>query len=171
MQTLKILSCAVLSTLAYAAHPKISHDLDEVDRNSAVNVIVQFVQTPGEFEHNKVISRRGTFRRDLGLVKGGAYSIPAIMLEDLASDPQVAFISPDRPVQGTLDSTTAAVNAAAAWNSNLTGAGIGVAVIDSGINDDADLPLSRIVYTQSWVNNDWHDYYGCLLYTSDAADE
>src|SRR5882724_11679010 len=138
MRLIKLLPCALISSLVYAGHPNVSRDLDDIDRNSTAHVIVQFVHQPTGDQHFKVTSRGGTWKRDLSFVNAGSYSIPASMLDDLASDPEVAFVSPDRPVHGTLDSTTAAVNAAAAWTSNLTGAGIGVAVIDSGLNDNAD---------------------------------
>ena len=40
--TLQILCCALLSNLAWAANPKISHDLDRADPMSTTEVIVQF---------------------------------------------------------------------------------------------------------------------------------
>lgn len=159
-QLFHLIPYILFSTIAFAAHPKFSPDLENVDLNSDADVIVQFTSTPGPAHHEKIRSRGGRLKTELGLIKSSAYSIPAYMLDDLASDPEVAHISLDRKVGGSLDSVTAAVNAASAWNSSLTGSGIGVAVIDSGITDSADLPVGRIVYKQDWINNDWHDYYG-----------
>ncbi|MBV8831640.1 MAG: hypothetical protein JO108_20720, partial [Acidobacteriaceae bacterium] len=155
-----LISSILFATAVSAEDPKLSPDLENVDLNSNADVIVQFTTTPGPAHHEKVMSRGGNLKHDLSFIKSGAYSIPAYMLQDLASDPEVAHISPDRKLKATLDNTTAAVNAAAAWSSNLSGAGIGVAVIDSGITDDADLDQSRIVYRQDWIANDWHDHYG-----------
>jgi len=59
------------------------------------------------------------------------------------------------------------VNAPFAWQSNFTGAGIGVALIDSGVSNHPDLyqgilPLSRVVYQQSFVpgNSSANDQFG-----------
>src|SRR5882724_5029509 len=108
MRLIKLLPCALISSLIYAGHPKVSHDLDDIDQNSTAHVIVQFVHQPSADQHSKVTSRGGTLKRDLSFVNAGSYSIPANMLDDLASDPDVAFVSPDRPLHGTLDNTTAA---------------------------------------------------------------
>jgi hypothetical protein len=79
------------------------------------------------------------------------YTVPASSLTSMANDPNVTYISPDRPLTGQLDYSAAAVNASTAWHANLTGSGVGVAVIDSGINNSPDLSIlglfPRIVYT------------------------
>ncbi|MBV9764125.1 MAG: S8 family serine peptidase, partial [Acidobacteriaceae bacterium] len=155
-----LVSFVLVSTVAFAANPKLSPDLENVDANSNAAVIVQYTSTPGPAHHEKVTSRGGTLKHDLSFIKSGAYSIPASMLDDLASDPEVVHISLDRKITGALDNTTVAVNAPTAWNAGLSGAGIGVALIDSGITPDADLDQSRVVYWHDWIANDWHDDYG-----------
>ncbi len=158
--SLTILGLVMSASLAFAANSKMSHDMDNLDPASTVEVIVQFTQQPTAVQHKKVTDRGGSYKATLSLVKAGHYSIPVSALSDLANDPDVVYISPNRPLRGSLDNTTAAVNAAAAWNSNLTGAGIGVAVIDSGLTFTSDLTGSTVVYNGSYVNNDPHDYYG-----------
>src|SRR5208337_3989897 len=85
--------------------------------------------------------------------------------DDLAADPEVTHISPDRTLAGHLNNGAPAVNAPYAWSLGLDGSNMAVAVIDSGIQgttskgkETADLKLpgtsrSRIVYNQSWVND------------------
>src|SRR5207248_2190787 len=79
-----------------------------------------------------------------------------------AADPDVAYISPDRPLKGSsLDYAPESVNAPWAWTQRaLDGKGIGVAVIDSGVTPVGDLywydPATgayglRVVYSQSFV--------------------
>ena len=46
----------------------------------------------------------------------------------------VKYISLDRPLAPTLSNAAPAVNAFAAWQSGYTGAGVGVALIDSGVS-------------------------------------
>src|SRR6202007_2370011 len=79
-------------------------------------------------------------------------------------DPDVAYISPDRPVQSHLNNTTAAVKAPVAWSQGLDGPGITLALIDSGIHDSDDLKdakgHSRILYNQDFIGGGPDDQYG-----------
>ena len=75
-------------------------------------------------------------------------------VEALANDSDVDSIVPDRPVQSANDYYEAAVGGDWGQNLGYDGTGIGVAVIDSGVNDHSDLhdPVfgrQRIVYSQS----------------------
>src|SRR3954452_9987204 len=78
--------------------------------------------------------------------KGGVYTLSASALLDLENDPDVAYITPDRPISAKLDNSAAAVNASAAWSAGFTGAGIGVAIVDSGINPDPNLPKNAYAF-------------------------
>ena len=99
-----LMLCTVILTasLAFAGSPKMSKDLEGKNAFDQVDVIVQFTQAPTARHHQKVLSRGGKINRELGLVKSGAYTMPTSALEDLANDPDVAYISPDRPVNGML---------------------------------------------------------------------
>ena len=140
---------------------KLAPELKNSSGRPVVNVIVQFTQTPTTRHHQKIISHGGTVHRVLGLIKSGAYSVPASALSDLTNDPEVAYISPDRPVFSTnngsptavLDYHTDTVNAPYAWAQGLNGTGIGVAVIDSGIIDIPDLhgQNNLVVFSQNFV--------------------
>ena len=92
--------CAVIlcATMAFAGSPKMSKDLEGKNASDQVDVIVQFNQVPTARHHQKVLSRGGKLKHELGLVKSGAYSLPASALADLAADPDVAYIAPDRPL-------------------------------------------------------------------------
>ena len=132
-----------------------------MDPASKVDVIVQFAKQPTRANHQRILDRGGEFKRDLSIIKARHYSVPASALADLASDPDVVSISPDRAVRGLLDLTADAVNAHVAWQSyGLSGDDIGVAVIDSGIATSADLPSSQVVYSQSFVGGNTGDSYG-----------
>jgi subtilisin family serine protease len=123
-----------------------------------VDVIVQYKAGAFPGVHSRIDARGGKWKRHLDLIGGAVYSAPADMVDLIAADPDVVFVSPDRPVHATAFSGTAdygwmtaldlATNTATLpWD----GAGIGVAVIDSGItgglNDFKDANgHSRIVY-------------------------
>lgn len=135
---------------------KISPDLANLDPHSHVNVIVQFVLPPSD-EDNQGIKQQGGALQDvdISLIRARAYSIPAKAIAALVHNPNVAYISPDRPVSPTLDYANATIGAQTAFSYGWTGAGIGVAIIDSGILNTKDLQTSgggsRIVYSQSFV--------------------
>ena len=85
---------------------------------------------------------------------GGQVAIvPDAALDRLARRPEVAGISLDRPVRGTMDRTATATGAR--WvteHLGVTGLGVGVATIDSGVNpwhEDLD---GRVVHFADFVN-------------------
>ncbi len=150
--------------MAFADSPKISKDLAGSNGSAPVNVIVQFNHAPTTLYHQKVLSLGGALRRELALVNAGAYSIPASALPALAADPDVVYITPDRPLRSAgngsptavLDYHNETINAPTAWSWGLNGAGIGVAVIDSGITDLPDLDsnvVSLIAFSQDFTGS------------------
>ena len=168
-QILTVLFAAALT--AQAKNPKVSADIPSSSSNS-VDVIVQFKHTPNAQHASKITNRGGILKSDLSLVNSLHASVPGNRIEDLANDPEVAHISLDRPLSH-LGSTTisfdvpaAAINASYAWNSGFIGKGIGVAIIDSGTQDTADLQnasgKTRIVFQQSYItgNTSTVDKYG-----------
>src|SRR6266700_8079830 len=136
---------ALLATglcLADGNKHKVSSDLDAIKCNNSgvtVDVIIQFNQTPTDVRHGKVQNKGGVLKTKLDFIKGAHYTVPVEALDSLADDPDVAYISPDRPVQGALVNTVATVNGGYAQTLGLNGLGVGVAVVDSGISDIPDL--------------------------------
>src|SRR5581483_6786068 len=100
--------------------PKLSKDLHKVSGNSFVDVIVQFKKRPTSTHFNKVKAKGGALKHDFRrTVKGGLFRIPASALDDLANDPDVAYVSLDRHLKGKVTETDfyeEAVNAAYAAN-------------------------------------------------------
>ncbi len=63
-----------------------------------VDVIVQYRLRSTPAHHDKVRGLGGKLNRELLGVKGGAYSLQASGVKELANDPDVAYITPDRVV-------------------------------------------------------------------------
>jgi len=92
----------------------------------------------------------------LAMIASAAGFANAAGITSISQDPQVAFVHADALVR-PLDSTDTrislsaayprAVNADRVWQNGITGAGIGVAVLDSGVNPDVDLtqPTNRLL--------------------------
>src|SRR4051812_36811752 len=135
---------------------KISPDLTDLDPHSFVNVIVQFVLPPSSQDSQAINQLGGVpLDADLSLIRAQLFSIPARAVTGLAHNPNVAYITPDRSVDPTLDYANGTIGAQTAFTNGFTGTGVGVAIIDSGILTARDLAansgVSRIVYSQSFV--------------------
>jgi serine protease AprX len=134
--------------------------------SQSVQVIVQFRQSPVSKQLQKVAGFGGVGTRSLNLVRGGVFNLPLSALKAWADDPNVVYMSPNRSVSGAADYSEVAVGADLAQSSGWDGSGIGVAVIDSGISDHADLHdpatgQSRVVYSESFLgNSDTTDSFG-----------
>jgi serine protease AprX len=152
---------ASLVLASVANHRKMSKDLEGKKASDQVNVIVQFNHMPTAKQHSKVLSRGGALHRELRSIRAGSYTVPASKLAELVADPEVSYVSPDRPLKGAstgsttqvLDYHTDSINAPAAWALGLDGTGIGVAVIDSGVANVSDLTASNVVYSQDFVGD------------------
>jgi serine protease AprX len=146
-----------LASLAFAGHPKIAQDLSNVKPDATVDVIVQYTHPPSD-DRYRMLSRIGArHKAHLQLINAEAVTLSRRDLDALAEDPDVARISSDQPVFGSLDYAIPATNAdLAAKIYGYDGTGIGIAVIDSGIVDIPDLHNSsgyRVRYSQNFAGN------------------
>ncbi len=151
---------AVLDNDGSSVNGKLAPDLARVLQGSSsrsMRVIVQYNQAPGAKHFAKAQSVGAKLNSNLSLVNAGAFTMSPAAIRALAMDDNVAFISPDRKLKGMDDYTDSAIGVSTAWNSGYDGTGIGVAIIDSGINDGyhADFKdsagRSRIVYHQDFT--------------------
>ena len=168
-----LLTCMALGVnLASAApkNPKISGDALAKSSSEMVDVIIQYKADPGAAQASSIVNADGSLKRALHSIHANAARLPQSMLENLAKDPNINYISVDRPlaarqsvtIGGTTltnaEYTTEPINAPQVWAQGYDGTGIGIAVIDSGINNVSDLSVkpgqpggTRIVYNQNFV--------------------
>jgi serine protease AprX len=141
--------------------------------SETVQVIVQYKQAPQSAQEGRVQHLGARLNHRLGMVKGIALTIPVRALPALEADPEVLSVSVDHPMKELDDTTDVATGVAAAWSAGYNGKGIGVAVIDSGINDNhpdlwnSNQTRSRVVYRQDFTgsatsnsNGAQYDLYG-----------
>ena len=155
---------------------ELSELLAKAHRGSAqgqtVKVIVQYRTVPTSAHYATMRNRGGLLHAKLHMIKGAAFTIPVSALAALEADPEVVSVTIDHPMNVMDDTTNDATGVPAAWNAGYNGAGVGVAVIDSGINDshpDLRNPdgTSRVVYHQDFTgtpstnsNGAQYDLYG-----------
>jgi serine protease AprX len=136
---------------------RFARDIDRRHGDALVNVIVQFKVTPRAPHYNRMTAHGAFVTSKLHSINAAAFRIPASAIELLEKDPDVLYVSPDRPVHLTNNYETyepAVLADLAAQQYTLDGTGIGVAVIDSGIADHADFRTagaSRIVHSENFV--------------------
>lgn len=172
LQSHRIALFAVFASACLAnSHPKIAADLEGRDPGSAARVIVQFAQAPQTRHLDKARQHGGQVHSTLPLVNGAVVTMQAGALADLADDPEVVRISPDRELSGTLHNAVSSVNyppvdSYIGSTNGMRGYGVGIAYLDSGIyaqhinfNMYMD-PTSRIVYSESFIDSTPDDQYG-----------
>src|SRR6266568_8049669 len=175
MKRLVVLLLMAAVTVARADDSKISPELRNLASNQQAQVIVQYAPSTqlncsGLFgligcALNNILTLGGTILGQLPLVNGVVALLDGNGIVSLSNQSNVVYISPDRPLTPSLNNAASAVNAEFAWQSNYTGAGVGVALIDSGVSNQLDLYqglLARVVYQQSFVpgNSNPGDQYG-----------
>jgi serine protease AprX len=159
---LAVLSCALAlvgtspagraSAAAPINNPKVAPALAKAaaafSPNTELKVIVEGSDpTAASAAHGKATRR-------LGFVPGVAATVKAAELASLVNDRRVSFVAPDAPISFA---TTGAVSTSSLatlfpgrdavskpWGAGVTGRGVGIAVIDSGVTPSADFG-SRLV--------------------------
>jgi len=156
----------VAGTLAYAEDSKISPELRNQPATQQTQVIVQYA--PGTQINcsgilgfvfcvvDGILKLGGKILGSLPLINGVVALLDGNGIQSLSNQSNVLYISADRPLAPSLSNAASAINAEFAWQSNYTGAGIGIALIDSGVSNSPDLnqgilPFSRVVYQQSFI--------------------
>jgi serine protease AprX len=134
------------------------HKLDKELRGRAAeasgetDVIVEFNDDADDADVIRGFGRKGL---RLKSVKGRVLRIPNTLLTRLAEHPRVKRIHHDRPVSGDVARTAVTIGSRAVVSMmGYTGAGIGVAVIDSGISNwHDDLRINPYGQTQPTLLN------------------
>ncbi|MBL8296262.1 MAG: S8 family peptidase [Bryobacterales bacterium] len=165
---MKLIPLLLSFALGGLAAPKLAKDVN-TKADQAQTFIVQWKNGASSAKHEKAARKGLQVKGDLSVIGAGVYSGRGRDAADLANDPDVEYITPDRTVTPTLDFASPAVGADIAFQYGFTGAGVGVAIIDSGVTNQPDLmelnkSASRIVYKKNFVAglgaNATSDQYG-----------
>ena len=106
--TVLLVVLMAVATAAYADKNKVSKDLQNATSTKAVNVIVQYSLLPGVAETLHAKGHGGIVKSVLPLVNGLKLSLPANQALALSNDPNVVYVSPDRPLLGALNNSAPA---------------------------------------------------------------
>src|SRR5260221_7370029 len=82
---------------------KLSHDLQNLDPRSSVDVIVQFTAPPSDSDFAEIARGGGRLKKQFPNIRGGLFTVPAAALHGIANNPRISYISPDRKLSGSLE--------------------------------------------------------------------
>jgi subtilisin family serine protease len=120
-----VLLLALSSTVAMAAPPE------------KVNVLIGFGRTPGQTEEVLVRGLGGDVKYTYRMIPAIAASVPITAIPGLSRNPRVTIVEPDVEVHLIGDTYPWGVTQIGAYNvhqSGITGQGVKVAILDSGID-------------------------------------
>jgi len=140
---------------------KLSQDLAALvarGRGDLQPVIVQTQDAPTAGDLAHVQQHGGWVKRSFHHFRGYAAELPLSTLAALSQDARIKRVSLDRPVRAAMAWSNAATRADVAWTTyGVSGAGVGVAVLDTGVYPHEDLN-GRIVAWQDYVNSQTSPY-------------
>lgn len=116
-----------------------------------------------EADKQLVTLNKGKVNREYKNVAALAATVPATALKGIQNNPNVAAVEKDTKIQvnsQTMDWGITRTQAPKAWDSQLTGKGIKVSIIDTGIAKHEDLVISGgasfVSYTNSYHDDNGH---------------
>ena len=174
-----LIAVLVLSAFGFAAPQQVDVakaqpqllQLAAQNPDQMVRVIAQKVAGVQGVE-GQVAKLGGQVVSDLSIINAFAAEMSAEAVLELAQSDAVHWVSLDAPVERSgkptpPPTTTDPVNTYLdtlgvrnLWSMGLTGAGVGIAIIDSGISTDADFTKNPKVYTFATNSNSATDIYG-----------
>src|SRR5688572_21154275 len=147
-------------------HHKLDKELNRLaDSNGETDVIVEFHDDSDSA--SRIRNHGGVAGKKLSLFRARCGVVPHSMMSSIANDPQVKRVHLDREAHGEMARTSATVGALTArLQYGYSGAGVGIAVIDSGIanwHDDLGASASsktgqRVTAFVDFVNNQTSKY-------------
>jgi serine protease AprX len=163
-RAIAFLSVLLLGSLVWGNDHKLSPDLKGRHSGDAVDVIVQFKVAPAQKHRDRITAHGGLVKQHLSTVKGLLVRLPASRLQSLSNDPDVAYVSPDRPISKQMNNAALGVLANYAWSLGYDGTGIAIAVVDSGVHSVDDLKdaqgHNRILFNYDSLGGGADDQYG-----------
>jgi serine protease AprX len=146
---------ASTAVLADATDDKLAADLKgRIESGGTHRVIVSHDASFGSSDLDALRNRGERLRRNHPGIGGFSADLSSEAIEDLASDPRVLSISPDRKVVGNLDVTVPTVGAdTIADELGYAGKGVTVALIDSGITPTSAIHAGRLVASVDFTDS------------------
>ncbi|MBI4148553.1 S8 family serine peptidase [Candidatus Woesearchaeota archaeon] len=123
-----------------------------------VPVLIQFKEKPTPEQASKfasdVESKKGKFKRAYKYIKWASAELPVKEMRTIAARPDINIIQPDHITYANLDVSVPLIAVPQVIAKGVIGAGVKVAILDSGVTDRADLNvIQHIDLVNECVNN------------------
>ena len=116
--------------------PDLSEILSKAHKAEKVPVIVLFHEKPTPADISIIKSDGASIKYQYTLIDAVAIQVPVQAADKIAKRPFVKLVEPDYKVKLVLDNSIPQIQADKVWEIGVTGKGIDVAVIDTGIHDE-----------------------------------
>jgi serine protease AprX len=143
--------------------------MDEIKISSALSRQMTAPDAPKEhriivrYKRDLTIASRplaGIGVQQFVLIPAAAMSATEEQIRELASNPTVERIWPDLPVHTCLDISVPYIRAPEVWDAGYTGHGVGVAILDTGIDPGHPDFAGRILAMQDFTGEGARDHHG-----------
>jgi serine protease AprX len=106
-----------------------------------ISVIVQTTGDPSAEHLGRMRGRGASIKKHHKAIRGYSARVPASEIQALADDPEVEHVSIDAPVSAHMDTVLAAIKSDQAFLDlgGFDGRGIGIAIVDTGVQSHPDL--------------------------------
>ena len=116
----------------------ITSDLEREIRSKGplekIAVIIQFHEKPAQADINDLKANNARIKYVYKIINGAAVELPVMAVQNIARRRYVKLIEPDYVAETVLDKSIPLIDANDVWAKNTTGAGVRVAILDTGIN-------------------------------------
>jgi hypothetical protein len=116
--------------------------------NEEIQIIISFKEKPIPSQVQELVNENAKIRHEYNIINAVAVKVPASAIERISEKPFVESIELDYEVKLVLDESIYEIEAEKVWENELTGRGIDVAIIDTGVfNHDSLTIIKEIDFT------------------------
>ena len=124
----------------------ITSDLEREIRSKGplekIAVIIQFHEKPAQADINDLKANNARIKYVYKIINGAAVELPVMAVQNIARRRYVKLIEPDYVAETVLDKSIPLIDANDVWAKNTTGAGVRVAILDTGITTRSEVNIA-----------------------------
>ena len=137
---------------------ELKQQMNILANQARIPVIVRF--RPGAGGQTALATGVAGPQQSFNLMAAQATELTSASIEALSKQPEVTRIWPDLPVQAWLNTSVPLIGTPAVWKAGVTGRGVKVAVLDTGIDETHPDFTGRIVTSKSFIGGSARDDNG-----------
>jgi subtilisin family serine protease len=137
---------------------ELKQQMNVLANQARIPVIVRF--RPGTGRQAALATGAAGPQQSFNLMAAQATELTSASIDALSRQPEVERIWPDLPVQAWLNTSVPLIGAPTVWQAGVTGRGIKVAVLDTGIDETHSDFAGRIVTSKSFIGGSARDDNG-----------